>query len=72
MIQKQSFPYLDTAKLITAFLVVEMHTRALNDIGSGVTGQIVSVIDCVAVPFFFIVSGFLCFRRALASHDFKD
>lgn len=72
MIQKQSFPYLDIAKLIMAFLVVEMHTRPLNDIGSGVTGQIVSVIDCVAVPFFFIVLSFLCFRRALASHDFKE
>lgn len=69
--QKQSFPNLDIAKLIMAFLVVEIHTRPFDDIDSGLIAQIVSGIDCVAVPFFFIASGFLCFR-GLALSDFRD
>lgn len=71
MSQKHSFPNLDIAKLIMAFLVVEIHTRPLNDIGSGVVRQLISGIDCVAVPFFFIASGFLCFR-GLALREFED
>ena len=69
--QNQSFPNLDIAKLIMAFLVVEIHTKPLNDVESNVVAQIVNGIDCVAVPFFFIASGFLCFR-GLALRDFGD
>ncbi len=56
------FPNLDIAKLIMAFLVVEIHTKPFNDISSDMVSRIVSGIDSVAVPFFFIASGFLCFR----------
>lgn len=64
-----SFPDLDIAKLIMAFLVVEIHTKPFNDLGSETIARIVSGIDCVAVPFFFIASGFLCFR-GLSIKDF--
>lgn len=64
-----SFPDLDIAKLIMAFLVVEIHTKPFNDLGSEAIARIISGVDCVAVPFFFIASGFLCFRD-LSIKDF--
>lgn len=71
MSHRQSFPDLDIAKLIMAFMVVEIHTMPFDDVGSGIITQIIGGVDCVAVPFFFIASGFLCFR-ALASQDFRS
>lgn len=58
----RSLTRLDAMKLLMAFLVVEIHTRPFRDFGSPVINEIVSGVDCVAVPFFFIASGFLCFR----------
>lgn len=71
MLARQSFPSLDIAKLIMAFLVVEIHTKPFNDVGSETVAQVVSSIDCVAVPFFFVASGFLCFK-GLSTSDFGD
>lgn len=47
---------LDVVKFLMAFLVVEIHTRPFG------TSSLVQGIDCIAVPFFFIASAFLCFR----------
>lgn len=54
--KRVTFPDLDIVKLLMAFLVVEIHTRPF-----GAT-PLVQGVDCVAVPFFFISSAFLCFR----------
>lgn len=54
--KKVTFPDLDIVKLLMAVLVVEIHTRPF-----GAT-SLVQGVDCVAVPFFFISSAFLCFR----------
>lgn len=54
-----------------AFLVIEIHTLPFADIESDAISRVVSGVDCVAVPFFFIASGFLCFR-GLALRDFDD
>ena len=54
--KKVTFPDLDIVKLLMAILVVEIHTRPF-----GAT-SLVQGVDCVAVPFFFISSAFLCFR----------
>lgn len=67
----KSYPDLDIAKLIMALLVVEIHTKPLFDLGSGLVDAVVSGIDCVAVPFFFIASGFLCFN-SLSAADFGE
>lgn len=64
-IKRVTFPDLDVAKFLMAFLVVEIHTRPFGN------GPIVQGIDCVAVPFFFIASAFLCFR-GLAAADLAD
>lgn len=61
------FPNLDYAKLIMALLVVEIHTKPFMSLGSPVLNRIVEGVDCVAVPFFFIASGFLCFKSIDAS-----
>lgn len=49
------FSDLDVVKFFMAFLVVEIHTRPFG------TSSLVQGIDCIAVPFFFIASAFLCF-----------
>ena len=64
-----AFPVLDYAKLFMAFVVLEIHTKPLMSFGNATINRIVDGLDCVAVPFFFIASGFLCFR-GLASKDF--
>lgn len=50
------FSDLDVVKFLMAFLVVEIHTRPFG------ISSLVQGIDCIAVPFFFIASAFLCFR----------
>lgn len=50
------FSDLDVVKFLMAFLVVEIHSRPFG------TSSLVQGIDCIAVPFFFIASAFLCFR----------
>lgn len=55
-----NYPDLDILKLIMSFLVVEIHTRPLMDYIFA--EKIIEGIDVVAVPFFFLASGLLCFR----------
>lgn len=61
-----NYPDLDLAKLLMAFLVVEIHTRPLSGIPAA--EFIVRGIDVLAVPFFFIASAFLCFRGLKGEH----
>lgn len=69
--QRISFPDLDVAKLIMALLVVEIHVKPMWDLGSDGLNALMTAIDGVAVPFFFIASGFLCFR-GVDPADFSD
>lgn len=55
-----NYPDLDLMKLFMALLVVEIHTRPL--IGFQFAEIAIEGIDVLAVPFFFLASGFLCFR----------
>lgn len=66
-----NFPDLDIAKLLMALLVVEIHTRPFMDFDSQLISRIATGIDCVAVPFFFIASGYLCFRGGVEVDDQK-
>lgn len=66
---KVNYPDLDTAKLLMALLVVEIHTRPLEALD--ILERVIEGIDVVAVPFFFIASAFLCFR-GLSEVDFSD
>lgn len=69
--KRAAFPVLDYVKLIMALVVVEIHTKPLMSLGSTTVNCIIDGLDCVAVPFFFIASGFLCFK-GLASKDFCE
>lgn len=64
-VKRMTFPDLDVTKFLMAFLVVEIHTRPFG------INPLVQGLDCVAVPFFFIASAFLCFR-GLNAADFTD
>ena len=63
--KRVTFPGLDVVKFLMAFLVVEVHTRPFG------ISPLVQGMDCVAVPFFFIASAFLCFR-GMGATDFVD
>lgn len=54
-----------------SLLVVEIHTKPFKDVGLETVSQVVTAIDCVAVPFFFVASDFLCFR-GLSAIEFSD
>jgi peptidoglycan/LPS O-acetylase OafA/YrhL len=58
-----AYPGLDVAKFLMALLVVEIHTNPFMVGEPGLATDVIRGIDCVAVPFFFIASGFLCFRK---------
>lgn len=57
---KVNYPNLDLMKFFLALLVVEIHTRPLKCFYSAET--LIEGIDVLAVPLFFLASGFLCFR----------
>lgn len=50
-----------------AFVVVEIHARPFGLL-DGLVGALLVTVENVAVPFFFIASGFLCFR-GLSEND---
>lgn len=55
-----NYPNLDLMKFFMALFVVEIHTRPLK--GFYFAETVIEGIDVLAVPFFFLASGFLCFR----------
>lgn len=55
-------PGLDIAKFACAAIVVAIHTKPLSWMGPGLAQGVVEAVECVAVPFFFVTSSFLCFR----------
>lgn len=61
-----SYPGIDAVKLFMALVVVEIHADPLGHLG-GFAGRMLATVENVAVPFFFIASGFLCFRGLSAS-----
>lgn len=66
---RANYPDIDLMKLLMAFLVVEIHARPLMNFA--LAEKIIEGIDVVAVPFFFLASGFLCFQ-GLDAGDFSD
>ena len=63
------YPVVDIVKLLMALFVVEIHTRPFRSYQ--ILERFVEGIDCIAVPFFFIVSGFFCFR-VMSKEDCRD
>ncbi|KAB7789607.1 acyltransferase family protein [Bifidobacterium leontopitheci] len=67
-LRNPSFLGLDAGKMIAAVLVVVTHSRILTTVPTPVA-RVIGVFISLAVPFFFIVSGFLCFHLSRGSHD---
>lgn len=63
MKEKKTYDAIDIAKLISALLVVSIHTFPFIDINENANFILVSIIARLAVPFFFITSGYFFFRK---------
>lgn len=56
---KTNYPNLDIAKLVCALLVIVIHTSPLAQTAPEINFFLVDVLSRVAVPLFFVMSGFL-------------
>lgn len=63
MMEKKEYAGIDYFRIIAAFLVVAIHTSPLSDISETADFILTRVISRVAVPFFFMVSGFFLFSK---------
>ena len=63
--QKNSYTNLDIAKFICALLVVVIHTDPLADVAKEMNFFLVNILARVAVPLFFVMSGFFLFGPML-------
>ncbi len=59
----KQFPSIDIMKLLYAVLVVTIHTSPLNSINKYFNYGLTQYIARLAVPFFFVTSGYFCFRK---------
>lgn len=62
--KKPYYPAIDIVKIVCAFLIVFIHTSPLESVNGALNSFLVNCVCRVAVPFFFISSGFLLFGRA--------
>lgn len=56
-----SYPALDWFRMVSAFLIIAIHTSPLADISGYADFVLTGIIGRVAVPYFFMVSGFFLF-----------
>lgn len=61
--ERKNYYALDIAKFLSAFLVVCIHTGPLLDVSDTGNFILVQIIARLAVPFFFVTSGFLFFKK---------
>lgn len=70
--ERKNYYAIDVAKFISAFLVVCIHTGPLLDINKDANFVLVQIIARLAVPFFFVASGFLFFRKIDITREWND
>lgn len=63
MTARKQYYSLDLAKFIAAILVIIIHTAPFQSYSGVLNYGFRNIITVVAVPFFFITSGFLCFSK---------
>lgn len=73
MDQSKSIGSMDYAKLIAAFLVVAIHTSPLMSIGANADFLLTRILARMAVPFFFMVTGYFLLPQYLfeKSEDYR-
>lgn len=70
--KKQTYGILDIAKFISALLVIAIHCAPFIEIDETLNFVFVQMIARLAVPFFFITSGWLFFRKINPEKGWKD
>lgn len=70
--ERKNYNALDVAKFISAFLVICVHTAPLADISSEANFILVQIVARLAVPLFFIISGFLFFIKINTDREWND
>ncbi len=66
--ERKYYPAIDIVKIVCAILIVFIHTSPLGTVNGTLNSLLVNYISRIAVPFFFISSGFLLFKKT----DVKD
>lgn len=70
--ERKNYYAIDIAKFISALLVICIHTGPLLDINSEANFVLVQIISRIAVPLFFIISGFLFFQKIDLRREWND
>lgn len=70
--ERKQYYAIDIAKFISAFFVICIHTGPLLDISVDANFVLVQVISRIAVPLFFIASGFLMFEKIDLQREWND
>ena len=60
----KQYKSLDVAKFICAILIIILHTAPFSSYSKILTFGFRNIITVIAVPFFFVTSGFLAFKKA--------
>lgn len=67
--RKKAYPGIDTFRLVAAILVVAIHTSPLSSYNGYADFLLTRIVGRVAVPFFFMVSGFFLFNETIVKKD---
>ena len=59
----QQYKSLDFAKFICAILIVVLHTAPFSSYSKALSFAFRNIVTVIAVPFFFVTSGFLAFKK---------
>ena len=70
--QSRGLYAIDVMKYIMAFCVIAIHTTPLKDINNETISRLYEVAVSIAVPFFFLSSGYLIGRRIQNKKEFDD
>lgn len=62
---KKSFEYIDIAKFLFSICIIALHTLVLDSFNSDINWYITHCVFRLAVPFFFVTSGFFYGRKIL-------
>lgn len=69
---RKNYYGLDIAKFVSAFLVICVHTAPLKDINADANFFLVQILARLAVPLFFVISGFLFFSKLDTAREWND
>ena len=59
----KQYKTIDLAKFICAILIIVLHTAPFSNYSKALTFGFRNIITVIAVPFFFLTSGFLAFKK---------